>query len=167
MAQDHAPSRRQFLTARPNRPAAEFRPPWTDERLLASRCTGCGGCIAACGERILEPGAGGLPRVSFNGGECTFCGACAAACDEGAFLADLAKPWPVTVVMANTCLLSAGIACGLCTDACAQTALRLDLSVRPVGAIHIDADACTGCGACLSACPNKSLALHDARQGAA
>jgi ferredoxin-type protein NapF len=167
MAQDILPSRRQFLTGRPLRPVAEFRPPWTDERSVTSRCTGCGDCIAACGERILEAGPGGLPRVHFQGGECTFCGDCAAACDEGVFLANLAEPWPVTVAMTGTCLLSAGIACRLCTDACTESALRFDLSVRPVGAIRIDADACTGCGACLSSCPSHSLALQDPRQGAA
>ena len=163
-AAEFQPGRRGFLAGLKPRPAPEFRPPWTDEQSVANRCTGCGKCVQSCPEAILEAGPGGLPRLKVGTGECTFCHACADACEEGVFLADLAAPWPVTVTMAGNCLLGAGISCRLCTDACPTGALRFDLSVRPVGAIRIDAAACTGCGACLPPCPMQALALHDGRQ---
>lgn len=156
------PSRRQFLTARLARPAPEFRPPWTDDPRLAARCTRCGDCAQACPQGIIDLGAG-LPRIRFDGRDCTFCGDCAAACPADAFGDVAERPWPVTVELGGGCLLPDGIACRLCTDACDRGALRFDLRVRPVGAVRIDAEACTGCAACLPVCPTASLTLHDAR----
>lgn len=158
------PGRRGFLAGLRPRPAPQFRPPWTDEASVSARCTGCGACIKACAAGLLAAGPGGLPRLVPGQGECTFCRACADACDEGVFLADLAAPWPVTVALSGSCLLKAGISCRLCTDACPTEALRFDLSVRPAGAIRIDAEACTGCGACLPPCPTQALGLQDGRQ---
>lgn len=107
--------------------------------------------------------SGGLPRIRFSGRECTFCGDCATSCTAGVFAPVAERPWPVTVELGAACLLGAGVACRLCTDACDRGALRFDQSVRPVGAIHVDADACTGCAACLPACPTASLTLRDDR----
>lgn len=156
------PSRRNFLSGRIARPAPEFRPPWTTDARIAALCTRCGDCAPACPEGIIEM-ADGHPRIRLAGRECTFCGECASACTAGVFDSSQPRPWPVTVGIGADCLLAAGIACRLCTDACDRGALRFDLRVRPVGAIHVDADACTGCGACLPACPSQSLTLHDAR----
>jgi len=156
------PSRRQLLTGRIAKPAPEFRPPWTVEARLAALCTRCGDCARACGEGIIDM-SGGLPRIRFGGRECTFCGDCASACTVGVFADVTERPWPVTVELGADCLLHAGIACRVCTDACDTAALRFDLRVRPVGAITINAEACTGCAACLPSCPTASLTLHDAR----
>ncbi|UWQ28942.1 ferredoxin-type protein NapF [Leisingera sp. M527] len=159
-----APSRRAFLTGKVARPEPEFRPPWTDEARVQAQCTGCNACVEACPQGIIEFDSRSRPRISFHGGECTFCGACAEACPQAVF--DLAQPapWPVTVEITSSCLNAAGIACQLCTDICDPRALRMDLSVRPVGAIQVDPGACTGCGACLSTCPNNAIALCDPRQ---
>ncbi|WP_291734461.1 ferredoxin-type protein NapF [Leisingera sp. F5] len=159
-----APSRRAFLTGKVARPEPEFRPPWTDEARVQAQCTGCNACVEACPQGIIEFDSHSRPRISFHGGECTFCGACAEACPQAVF--DLAQPapWPVTVEITSSCLNAAGIACQLCTDICDPRALRMDLSVRPVGAIQVDPGACTGCGACLSTCPNNAIALCDPRQ---
>ncbi|GGW34750.1 nitrate reductase [Gemmobacter lanyuensis] len=155
-------SRRQFLTGRVAKPAPEFRPPWTSELRLAQHCTACGDCAPACPEGIIEI-KDGRPRIRLNGAACSFCGACATACTAGAFDRDQPEPWPVRVEVGPSCLLAAGIACQLCTDACDSAALRIDLRVRPVGAIRIDAAACTGCGACLAVCPGAALQLRDDR----
>lgn len=156
------PSRRQLLTGRIAKPAPEFRPPWAVEARLDALCTRCGDCARACGEGIIDM-SGGLPRIRFGGRECTFCGDCASACTVGVFADGTERPWPVTVELGADCLLHAGIACRVCTDACDTAALRFDLRVRPVGAITINAEACTGCAACLPSCPTASLTLHDAR----
>lgn len=160
------PSRRQILTGRVAKVPPEFRPPWTDEARLAARCTRCGDCARACGEGIIDM-SGGLPRIRFGGRECTFCTDCAQACTAGVFRDVAERPWDVTVDLGENCLMRAGIACRVCTDACDRAALRFDISVRPVGAIRIDADACTGCGACLPACPTGALILKDARMAEA
>lgn len=159
-----APSRRAFLTGRVARPDPEFRPPWTDEARVQAHCTSCNACVESCPENIIEFDSRNRPRINFRGGECTFCAACAEACPEPVF--DLEQPaaWPVTVEITGSCLNAAGIACQLCTDICDPRALRMDLSVRPVGAIQVDAGACTGCGACLSTCPNNAIAITDPRQ---
>lgn len=156
------PSRRQLLTGRIARPAPEFRPPWTTETNLAAACTRCGDCARACPQGIIDLSAG-LPRIRFDGRDCTFCGECAAACQTGAFGDTAATPWPVTVALGAGCLMPAGIACRLCTDACDRGALGFDMALRPVGGIAVVADACTGCGACLPVCPTGRLTLHDAR----
>ncbi len=155
-------TRRQFLTGRITDPAPEFRPPWTTDADVRARCTGCGDCARACGQGIVEM-VSDLPRIRFAGQECTFCGDCVSACPEDVFDKEAARPWPVTVELGAGCLLPAGIACRVCTDACDQTALRFDLRVRPVGAILVDVTACTGCAACLPACPTGSLTLRDDR----
>lgn len=158
------PGRRGFLTGLRTHPRPAFRPPWTDEHSVTSRCIGCGACVKACPEDVLGSGPGGSPQFQVGKGECTFCHACADACDEGVFLADLTAPWPVVAAMEGNCLLEAGISCRVCPDACPTGALGFDITVRPVGAIRIDAAACTGCGACLPPCPMQALALRDGRQ---
>lgn len=156
------PSRRHFLTGRVARPLPEFRPPWTEDARIGNLCTRCGDCARACPEGIIEM-ADGYPRIRFAGRECTFCGACAEACTAGVFVTDQPRAWPVTVELGGGCLMDSGIACRLCTDVCDRAALRFDAWARPVGAIRIDTDACTGCGACLPVCPTASLTLHDYR----
>lgn len=158
------PSRRGFLTGRVARPEPQFRPPWTDEDRVQAHCTSCEACVQACPEGIIEFDSQKRPRIRFQGAECTFCADCAQACPEPVFDLTQAAPWPVTVSITDACLNAAGIACQLCTDSCDPHALRMDLSVRPVGAIQLDTDACTGCGACLANCPNDAIALNDPRQ---
>lgn len=152
-------SRRGFLTGA----RAEFRPPFTTEARLARACSGCGACVKACPEGILQTGPGGLPRLKPGLGECTFCRACVTACPEDVFAEG--PPWEVTARLTGSCLLTAGISCRLCSDACPNGALRFDAFARPVGAIAIGPD-CTGCGACLIPCPQAALTLHDPRQEA-
>ena len=156
------PSRRQLLTGRIAKSAPELRPPWTVEIRLTELCTRCGDCARACTQGIIDM-SGGLPRIRFGGQECTFCGDCATACAAGVFANTDTRPWTVTADIRTGCLLSAGIACRLCTDACDRAALRFDPRVRPVGEVRVDAEACTGCAACLSACPTGSLTLNDPR----
>ncbi|KIC09462.1 ferredoxin [Leisingera sp. ANG-M1] len=159
-----APSRRAFLTGRVARPEPQFRPPWTDEDRVQAHCTSCNACVESCPEQIIEFDSRNRPRINFRGSECTFCEVCAEACPKPVFDLLQPSPWPVTVSIGDDCLLSAGISCQLCTDSCDPRALRMDLSVRPVGAIRIDPEACSGCGACLATCPNDAIAICDPRQ---
>ncbi|WP_254446623.1 ferredoxin-type protein NapF [Ruegeria sp. HKCCD8929] len=136
------------------------RPPWSTESSIRNACIGCRRCIEACPEGILFAGYADTPAIDFELGECTFCGACAEACDEAVFAEITAKPWDQIAVIGSGCIQAAGIGCQLCTDTCPQTALRLDLSHRPVGRIAVNAEACNGCGACLPVCPVGAITVE-------
>ncbi|WP_350335954.1 ferredoxin-type protein NapF [Coralliovum pocilloporae] len=140
-----------------------LRPPWATEQRIASDCTACGRCIEQCPEGILFS-EGGRPYVKTGISECTFCGRCAEACAEAVF--DLNEaPWSLTAQIGDSCFLKTSVDCRLCTDACEPRALRFDLRVRPVGAVQVTEQDCTGCGACLVSCPTNAITLTDRMEG--
>ncbi len=148
-----------------------MRPPWTDAEQVAARCTACKACEAACPEGIIRSDSRGHPFIefgraadsasdgAFDGRECTFCGKCAESCEAGVF--DLARtpPWDRIAQINEGCLQDSGVSCHVCRDFCPVSAIRIDLEKRPFGRLKIDAQACTGCGACLGACPQDVLTL--------
>ena len=142
------------------------RPPWATEASVRQNCIGCGDCIAACPEQILRPGRAKAPIVDFTETGCTFCGACAEACKEPVF--DLGQPpWPLVAEISSACLLTLGISCQSCADACDEEALRFDLSVRPAGRVSVAASNCTACGSCVGICPTDAIAMAPAPTPAA
>jgi len=157
--QNFSASRRAFLKLPCPPESKTIRPPWTDENAIAAACTGCNGCIEACPENILGTDPAGRPVVEFNGGECTFCRKCAEACDANVFDLTREAPWNLVAALQPGCLQDHGISCQLCRDLCPATAIRVDLAKRPFGRLKIDTAVCTGCGACLAACPQDALAI--------
>ena len=151
------PSRRAFLRGRLKAPRAPLRPPWTREARLHRDCTACGDCIAACPERILSAGDGGLPEIDFAAGSCTFCMACAKACAEEIFDTAALEPWPYKAVIADHCLAHRGVTCQSCGDSCDVRAIGFPLEAGRVPAPRIDATLCTGCGACVGVCPVEAV----------
>ena len=137
-----------------------LRPPWTNEATVRNNCVSCGACIRACPEAILIEGPARTPVVNFHQGECTFCAACADACPEPVFRDTTTTPWLIKARISDQCLLMRGVECRSCTDMCEPRALRFDLRVRPLGAITLDNDACTGCGACVAACPVSAITIQ-------
>jgi ferredoxin-type protein NapF len=121
-------------------------------------CTRCSDCITACPERILISGSGGFPEIDFTSGACTFCGACADACAGGALVRVAGEPpWHRIAAIGNSCLVTRGVSCRVCEDACDAGAIRFSPAsrARPV----IDAVLCTGCGACVRPCPVQTLTV--------
>lgn len=145
-------SRRELLRARPR--ATAPRLPWLSNDSL-DRCTRCGDCIDACEEAILVRADGGLPAIDFSLGGCTACGACADACSAGVFDRSQAL-WPNTLTINENCLTGTGVYCQSCRDGCDQGALVFQLQ-KPVPLPHINLEACTHCGACISHCPADAI----------
>lgn len=149
--------RRSFLFAQHT---SHLRPPWTDERALAS-CTGCAACVSACPSRLLELVAG-KPVITFTS-ECTFCGACADACPDDLFDRER-RPFRHTVSVTDRCLPRLGVVCQSCRDACPETAIRFKPRRGGPFLPEVQEDACTGCGACISTCPAQAIELTERRE---
>ena len=123
-----------------------------EEDAFTDACTRCGACVTACPEGIVKPGDGGFPEIDLRISECTFCRACADACKASAF--DLTStPWSLTVRVTDACLSVQATFCRSCGDACAERAITFPPARGGVSVPRIDASTCTGCGACVSACP--------------
>ncbi|QJP15197.1 ferredoxin-type protein NapF [Starkeya sp. ORNL1] len=133
------------------------RPPWTRDSVIAEACSGCGACIPACPQSIISLDRRRRPVVEFDAGECTFCGRCADACPEPVFDRSIA-PFPHIAVIGDTCFPARGIVCQSCGDACPEMAISFRLRLGGPALPFIAADRCTGCGACIAACPADAIA---------
>ena len=139
--------------------AQPVRPPWAREG-FTDLCTRCQRCVAACPERIIVRGDAGFPALDFNRGECTFCGACADACPEPVFDREQSAPWRARAVIAETCLTARGVVCRSCRDACPAEAVSFDFAPGHVARARIEAERCTGCGACVAPCPASAIRIE-------
>jgi ferredoxin-type protein NapG len=147
-----------------------LRPPGAlvpDASFLAA-CTGCEKCVAAC-----PPGALFMAEAGHEGGvrkvavllavrePCRLCEGlpCVAACTDGALAGPLAPDrvrLGVAQVNPNRCRAFRDGECDLCLRFCPypEQAIRMIRS-RPV----VIPDACTGCGMCEAACPERPRAI--------
>ena len=160
------PARRALLTGELLAPAEAPTPrlgpppPWLAGIVSAAVCSDCAQpCVPACPEKIIRthpadhPEAG-LAWLDFETGPCTFCEACVEACPESP-AARPARALPAVELDATSCLAAKGVVCVICVARCPERAIAGGLG----GAISIDPDGCTGCGACLPACPVDALAI--------
>ncbi|MBX9402617.1 ferredoxin-type protein NapF [Lysobacter sp. BMK333-48F3] len=158
-------SRRELLFGRAAS-VAPLRPPWAlAESAFLEACTRCDACVDACPERVLARDAAGRPRFDPQLGECSFCGACAEACVPGALRRSAASaPWTLRALVSERCLGDQGVVCRSCEEACPELAV-----LRPRGrhgGVAVDADRCSGCGACIGVCPAGALRLQAATETA-
>ncbi len=158
-------SRAQFLRGDWRGDKPTLYPPWswTAVRFTAA-CDGCGDCVKACSQNILQLSARGLPQVNFAQGACTFCRDCVAACPSGALHQDNSrKPWQLTASISRQCLAVNGTSCVRCVENCAVEAIMSRPALRGRVKLSIDETACTGCGACFATCPVKAISIQPAR----
>ncbi|HEY0502773.1 MAG TPA: ferredoxin-type protein NapF [Lysobacter sp.] len=155
-------SRRAFLFGRAAA-VSPLRPPWAlDESDFLDACTSCGACVEHCPERVLARGPAGTPVFDPHLGECTFCGECADACVPRALdRGRAAHAWNTVAVAGDTCLPRHGVVCSSCRDACPERAIAFPLTSR-VPLPVVDADRCSGCGACVAVCPADAISLRPA-----
>ena len=149
-------SRMQLLRGRFNDPDGVVRPPWAQAG-FTDACSRCDDCLKACPTRILVRGMGGFPEVDFKRGECTFCGDCVSACPTPALdrvaRAEGMAPWSVKAAVSDACLARNKVVCRTCGEACEPRAIRFRPALGGVSAPELNLDDCTGCGACVTACP--------------
>lgn len=140
-----------------------------EEMEFRGLCVRCGNCIRACPTHVIEPDLGrhGItslltPTVSFEDGYCKEdCARCTTVCPSGAL-----KPLKVEAkskvfmglarVDMDICLLGEDRDCSACRNWCPYQAVHHIFSeesytLTPV----IDAQKCTGCGACQMVCPTS------------
>ena len=141
------------------------RPPWARTgTAFTDTCTRHGDCLKACPEKIIAIGRGGFPTIDFRLGECTFCKDCVKACRSGALVppaSEDTRPWNLRAVIEPTCLALNGVLCRLCEESCEAIAIRFRLVVGGGAVPGIESAACTGCGACVTACPSQAIAIRE------
>ncbi len=158
MDQNISLSRRNLLRGKAASAPPPIRPPGSiAESLFVDGCTACGDCAAICPQDIIFRGSGGYPEVDFRRGACTFCGQCIDVCLEDVLLHAVQPPWRLELRLEDNCLAQRQVVCQTCGDACDAEAIRFRPQIGIVAIPHIDEDSCTGCGACIAACPENAL----------
>jgi ferredoxin-type protein NapF len=150
-------SRRRLINLHWHEPKPTTRPPWAvPERAFIETCTACLDCASACPESIIVEGTDGLPLLDFSRGGCTFCGACRDACEPNA-LSSEGRAFTLKARIGNACIASRGTLCSACIDRCDHDALTSRLA--GIGRPRLNEALCTGCGACIAACPVQAVEI--------
>jgi ferredoxin-type protein NapF len=136
------------------------RLPWAiAEDAFTDGCSRCGDCLPVCPTGIIGKGSGGFPALNFHQNECTFCGKCVEVCREPLFRPREQRPFDHVMAIGGACLPKHGVECRSCGDACEPIAIRFHFNSRRMAEPMLDAERCTGCGACIAACPADAINL--------
>jgi len=160
---------KQRLAEQPDAPPLPnpVRPPGAlPEASFLTTCERCHACIEACPNQVLGAITGrgeavdGTPQMAFADGYCERCRACAEACPTGAIqpaVEGRAADPGVAEVLTSLCLNQHGFAmCLSCRERCPEAAIQM----IHLGLPMVDAERCTGCGACCFVCPTSPRAIE-------
>jgi len=143
-------------------PLGPAPPSWHQDRLELELCQVCDApCVDACSPNIIkihpeEHQLAGLPYLNFTDSGCTFCGDCVTACPMALDRTVKSPKLGQVKLDRHSCLAWNEVFCMSCRGHCDHGALSLDKQRR----MQLDEEACTGCGRCLSVCPNQTLSFH-------
>ncbi|MDZ4655292.1 MAG: RnfABCDGE type electron transport complex subunit B [Coriobacteriia bacterium] len=131
--------------------------------VCSAGCFGYGDCMRACPFDAIVMDERGLPTIDLD--TCTGCGICVRECPRGGIglLSLVTENAPVVVrCNAHDKVKGRKAACSACCIACKKCERSC-----PSDAIHvvdmlavIDYDKCTGCGTCVSVCPQNCIDVH-------
>ncbi|PKQ36989.1 MAG: hypothetical protein CVT59_09980 [Actinobacteria bacterium HGW-Actinobacteria-1] len=131
--------------------------------VCSSGCFGYGDCVRACPFDAMSLDERGLPVVDIA--KCTGCGICVRECPRGqiGLLELVAENAPVAVrCNAHNKAKERKASCSACCIACKKCEKEC-----PEDAIHVidmlavvDYDKCTGCGTCVSVCPQNCIDVY-------
>ena len=154
-------NRRALLRVQLKPIAPALRMPWLcDETEFLQRCTQCQACLKACPEKIIVVADGGYPALNFQHGECSFCYECADSCPEALFTDQQQPAWEQQArINTGSCLAHRNVMCRSCEDSCEPQAITFPPRLASVAQPLIDSGLCTGCGACVSACPQHAITM--------
>jgi ferredoxin-type protein NapF len=153
--------RGRFPTAR-DRSLGPPPPALLGRAVEGNACVRCDApCVAACAPAIIrlhpeEHDLAGKPYLSFEAGGCTFCYDCVDTCPLETPQKASSARIGVAVLDWRACIVRDGVICMSCWSACDHAAVNRDARGRP----GIDADACTGCGCCVSVCPTQATRIE-------
>lgn len=156
-------SRMQFLRGDYSGRNNPIRPPWAlAENTFINLCETCGDCADKCPTHIIHQGRGKFPVIDFKSGECLLCGDCVDACKPGALQkTDGQQPWSVTAsINSKTCLAYNNVECRSCYDPCESHAINMTPRIGGVSIPLLNANSCTGCGACFAVCPVQAVQMN-------
>jgi len=157
--------RRQFLRGRRTQQSKHLRLPWIkSDAIFLEHCNQCGDCIAACDTQIIKLDESGLPTIDFKEDECTFCGKCEDVCQQPLFIdkqerdSKGIRPWPALFNINDKCFAKNHVFCQSCQDVCDVQAITFKYIDNAIAEPEINLSACNQCGACVSVCPQQSIA---------
>lgn len=150
-------TKRHFLRVSSTK-EAPVRPPYSvSEERFAEDCTRCKACVDICETKVISIDNAGLPFVDFSDDECTFCGLCSDVCPTKALDKSLNTAFNTTISIKKNCFAENNIYCQSCRDVCDESAITFDFFSQVIPTPQVNNDACTGCGACISICPQNSI----------
>jgi len=127
------------------------RPPFAaPEHLFVSVCNGCGDCVAACPNGVLQIVEGKV-TLDLGYSSCSFCGHCADACSQQALHRAFPADTELRPIFLSSCIQNSNQACECCQQACPQQAISSTLQVDPLR--------CNGCGECQLSCFVSAITL--------
>lgn len=135
---------------------------------FAARCTGCQLCVAACPNHVLQSRDNGMgllqPAMQFEHGFCRVnCTVCGEVCPAGAILpVSREEKTAIQVGRASVnpelCVVTTDkVPCTACQRACPAGVISL-VGEGELKRPAVDAEKCTGCGACEFHCPARPVA---------